>query len=55
MIVSTQDKSELYQTFDEEKYLGDYQLNETSDIQSFIRNIDGVQILVSVSSFEKLN
>lgn len=54
-IISTQNKSELYQDFEEEKYLGNYRLGEISDSYSLIRKIDGVQVLVTVKSFEKLN
>jgi len=54
-IISTQDKRELYGTFDEKKYLGDYRLEEISDVQSIIRSIDNVQTLVTVRDFDKLN
>ncbi len=53
-IISTQDKSELYNKFDEGKYLGDYKLEDVSNINSLIRNIDGEQFLVTVQDFEKL-
>lgn len=54
-IISTQDKNELYQSFDEDKYLGDYLLEEVYGDHSFIRKIDGIQVLVTVTGFEKLN
>ncbi|MBP7177143.1 MAG: sensor histidine kinase [Thermoclostridium sp.] len=54
-IISTQNKSELYQPFEEEKYLKNYRLEEISDVQSFIHSIDGKQALITVTGFEKLN
>ncbi len=54
-IISTQDKRELYQAFDEKKYLGDYRLEDISDIQSIISSIDNIQTLITVRGFEKLN
>ncbi len=54
-IVSTQDKSELYNKFDEEKYLGGYSLDEASDIKSIIRSIEGTQTMVTVQDFKKPN
>ena len=54
-IISTQDKRELYQAFDENKYLGDYRLEEISDDQSIIRGIDSIQTLITVRDFGKLN
>lgn len=54
-IISTQNKAELYQVFEEEKYLENYRLEDITDVQSFIRNIDGIQVLVTVTGFEKLN
>lgn len=54
-IISTQDKTELYEKFDEERYLGEYKLEEVSNIKSLIRNIGGKQALVTVQDFNKLN
>ncbi|HHV99588.1 MAG TPA: sensor histidine kinase [Clostridiaceae bacterium] len=54
-IISTQDKSELYEKFDEDKYLGTHRLEDFPDGQSIIRNIGGKQLLVTVMDFEKLN
>lgn len=54
-IISTQDKSELFKKFEEDKYLGTYHLEEISDIQSLTRNIGGRQTLVTVTDFSKLN
>lgn len=54
-IISTQDKSELYKKFDEERYLGKFDLDEISDIKSTIRNIEGKQTLITVQDFRKLN
>lgn len=54
-IISTQDKRELYQTFEEQKYLGGYKLEGISGVQSLIQNIDGVQTLITVKGFDKLN
>ena len=54
-IISTQDKNELYKTFDEKKYLGEYKLEEVSNIKSVIRNIEGMQALITVEDFQKLN
>lgn len=54
-IISTQDKNELYKKFDEEKYLGEYKLEEVSNNKSVIRNIGGNQTLVAVQDFTKLN
>lgn len=54
-IISTQDKNELYKKFDEKKYLGGYKLEEVSNIKSRIRNIDGMQALITVEDFQKLN
>ena len=45
-IISTQDKSELYGIFDENKYLGDYRIEEISDVQSIVRSIDNIQTLI---------
>ncbi len=53
-IVSTRDKKELYQKFDEEKYLGKYKLEDLSNTNSIIRVIEGKQSLVTVESFDKL-
>lgn len=55
MIISTQDKGELYQSFDEKKYLGEKKLKDVTNIQSFIHSIDGIQVLVTVTCFDKLN
>ncbi|NLD49656.1 MAG: sensor histidine kinase [Clostridiaceae bacterium] len=54
-IISTQDKKELYKKFDEEKYLGEYKLEEVSNIKSVVGNIDGMQVLITVEDFKKLN
>lgn len=54
-IISTQDKNELYKKFDEERYLGRYNLDEVSDIKSIIRDIEGKQALITVQDFKKLN
>lgn len=54
-IISTQNKSELYLDFEDEKYLGNYQIEEITGDLSLIRNIDGIQVLVTVKGFEKLN
>ena len=55
MIISTQNKDELYQVFDQKKYLGNHKLEEISDVYSIINNIDGIQTLVTAINFEKLN
>jgi len=55
IIISTQNKNELYQAFDEKKYLGDFRLEDLPDAFSIIRNIDGVKTLVTATCFEKLN
>ncbi len=54
-IISTQDKGEIYNKFDEEKYLGGYDISEMSQNKSIISNVDGIQALVTVQNFEKLN
>lgn len=54
-IISTQDKNELYKKFDEERYLGRYDLDGASEIKSIIRNIEGKQSLITVQDFNKLN
>jgi two-component system, sensor histidine kinase YesM len=54
-IISTQEKTELYRKFDEERYLGKYKLEEVSNIKSLIRNIEGKQALITVQDFKKLN
>lgn len=54
-IISTQDKSELYRKFNEEKYLGTKDLEEFTDTRSLTRNIGGKQTLVTVTNFDKLN
>lgn len=54
-IISTQDKNELYKKFDEKKYLGEYKLEEFSNIKSHIRNLDGTKALITVEDFQKLN
>lgn len=54
-IISTQDKNELYKKFDEDKYLGNYKLDEVSNTKSFIRSIGDRKALITVQDFEKLN
>lgn len=54
-VISTQDKSELFKKFDEEKYLGENRLSEIFTAKSFIRNIGGKQALITVQNFQKLN
>lgn len=54
-IVSTQNKDELYSYFDDEKYLGEYRLEDVSDNESIIRDIDGERTLIAVQDFKKLN
>ncbi|QNU68197.1 sensor histidine kinase [Ruminiclostridium herbifermentans] len=54
-IISTQDKDDLYQKFDEEKYLGKYKLDNIQNDESLIVNIDGIQTLVTLHKFDKLN
>ncbi len=54
-IISTQNKSELYRKFNEEKYLGTKSLEEFTDTRSLTRNIGGKQTLVTVTNFDKLN
>lgn len=54
-IVSTQNKDELYRVFDDEKYLGEYELEDVSNNKSLIRNIDGKRTLIAVQDFTKLN
>ena len=54
-IISTQDKGEIYNKFDEEKYLGGYTISEMSQNKSIISNVDGIQALVTVQNFDKLN
>ncbi|HEX3030300.1 MAG TPA: cache domain-containing protein, partial [Clostridia bacterium] len=54
-IISTQDKDELYRKFDEKRYLGDYKLEEVSNVKSLIRNIGGSKELITVQDFKKLN
>ncbi|RCX07870.1 histidine kinase/DNA gyrase B/HSP90-like ATPase [Anaerobacterium chartisolvens] len=54
-IISTQDKNELYQKFDNERYLGEYKLQEISHNKSLIRNIGDKRALIAVQDFKKLN
>ncbi len=54
-IISTQNKNELYSRFDDERYLGEYRLEDVSNNESFIRNIEGKKTLVAIQDFEKLN
>ena len=53
-ILSTRDKNELYKKFDEKKYLGKYKLEELSNTNSIINDIDGKQSLITVQPFDKL-
>ncbi|HEX2947334.1 MAG TPA: sensor histidine kinase [Clostridia bacterium] len=54
-IISTQDKSELYSKFNEEKYLGTKDLEDFTDTTSLTKSIGGKKTLVTVTSFDKLN
>ncbi len=54
-IISTQNKDDLYHKFDEEKYLGKYRLDLIQNDESLIVNIDGIQTLVTLHRFDKLN
>jgi two-component system sensor histidine kinase YesM len=45
----------LYNKFDDERYLGGYELNKVSNNRGIIRNIGGRQALVTVQDFKKLN
>lgn len=54
-IISTQDKNDLYQRFDEEKYLGKYNLDKIQNNGSLIVSIDGIQTLVTLHEFNKFN
>lgn len=53
-IVSARDKNELFERFDENKYLGGYKLEELSDTKSIIHDVEGKQSLITVQGFEKL-
>ena len=55
IIISTQNKNELYNVFDQKKYLGSHRLDDISNTFSIIRSIDGVKTLVTTANFEKLN
>lgn len=54
-IISTQDKNDLYQKFDEEKYLGKYKLDKIQNNGSLVVNIEDTQTLVTLHKFSKLN
>ncbi len=54
-IISAQDKSELYQQFDEAFYLGRYKLDDISGGNSIVNDIGGKQSLITVQNFDELN
>lgn len=53
-IISAQDKSELYQQFDEAFYLGRFKLDDISGGNSIINDIGGRQSLITVQNFDEL-
>lgn len=54
-IISTQNKSELYSKFNEEKYLGSKHLEDFTNTRSLTKSISGKKTLVTVTNFDKLN
>ncbi len=54
-IISTRDKNELYKKFDENKYLGQYKLEELSTTNSIIRDVGQKRVLITVQDFKKFD
>ncbi len=54
-IISTRDKDELYKKFDEEKYLGQYKLEEISNTNGLISDVGEKSALITVQDFKKLD
>lgn len=54
-IISTQDKNDLYKKFNEKKYCGKYKLEQIPNDTSLITNIDGIQSVVTIHKFNKLD